>query len=198
MRRPFLPSRRPLLAAAVALSTLGLGACGEDPFQVRWSADVDTVTLFSLARPDLGLGSAFNFDQRRILVVETPGSTGEWDIAVDDDGARMSLVPPAALGIDSRAGIAPLPGLTFDEVTEAPADSAAYVVDERVPVEIGTVYAVRTSEARGFFGELCVYYAKMVPTVANLEDRTLEFFFDASPVCNGRSLVPTETDPDSN
>lgn len=193
---PLLPNRRLLLACGVATSVLGLGACGDDPFQVRWAADVDTVTLFSLARPDLGLGSAFNFDQRRILVVESPGSTGQWDFAVDDDGTEMFLVPPPALGITSRAGIAPLAGLSFDEVLEAPRDSAAYVVDERVPVEIGTVYAIRTSEARGFFGEVCVYYAKMVPIVADLDAQTLDFFFDASPVCNDRSLVPTDTDPD--
>lgn len=192
MRLNSRPIRRGTVVLAACLSILALGACGDDPFEIPWAADVDTVSLFSLALPELGLPSAYNFDQRRRLVVEAPGSSGSWDIAVDDDGTDMFFVPPAALGIESRAALAPIAGVAFDDVDEAPQDTTLYIGDELIPVEIGMVYAVRTSEATGFFGQLCVYYGKMQPIETNLEEGTVTFFFDASPVCNDRSLIPTE------
>lgn len=185
--------RRFLLAASVGLSTLALGACGDDPFEVRWASDIDTVTLYSLARPELGLASAFDFANLRLQVVENIGATGSWDLAVDDDGTRALFVPPGALGIASRAGIAPIAGVSFDDVTEAPADTALYVRDQAVPVQVGRTYALRTRELRGFFSQLCVYYAKIQPTAVDLDAGTVEFFYEASPACNDRNLVPNET-----
>lgn len=184
--------RRFALAATLGLSTLGLGACGDDPFEVRWASDIDTVTLYSLARPELGLASAFDFPNRRRIVVEAIGATGSWDLAVDDDGTGAWFVPPGALGVDSRAGLAPISGVSFDDVTEAPADTSLYVRDEPVPIEIGRTYALRTRELRGFFSQICVYYAKLQPTAVDLDARTIEYFFEASPACNDRGLVPTE------
>lgn len=185
--------RRLILALLVGLSTLGLGACGDDPFAVRWSADIDTVTLYSLARPEIGLASAFDLVNRRQQVVEGANSTGTWDIAVDDDGARALFVPPGSLGVDSRAAIAPIAGVAFDDVTEAPADTTLYFRNQPVPVEIGQTYAVRTRELRGFFSEICVYYAKIQPIAVDLDAGTIEFFFESSPACNDRNLVPTES-----
>jgi len=192
MRPNPLPESRLAAVLIPCLSILSLGACGDDPFQIRWAADVDTVSLFSLARPELNLGSAYNFDQRRILVVEAPGSSGSWDLAVDDDGTEMYFVLPEVLGIESRAALAPVPGVSFEDLTEAPSDTAAYIGNEIIPIQIGTVYAVRTSEGTGFFGETCVYYGKLQPIEKDLVRGTVSFFFDASPVCNDRSLIPTE------
>ncbi len=193
MRSNVRLDHRLLLAACVGLSTLGLGACGDDPFEVRWASDIDTVTLYSLARPEVGLASAFDFVNRLQQVVEGIGSTGTWDIAVDDDGTRALFVPPGVLGIESRAAIAPITGVSFDDVTEAPADTALYFRTQAIPVEVGQTYALRSRELRGFFSELCVYYAKIQPTAVDLEARTIEFFYESSPACNDRNLVPNET-----
>ena len=185
--------RRFLLAACVGLSTFALGACGDDPFEVRWVSDIDTVTLYSLARPEIGLASAFDFANLRLQVVENIGATGSWDMAVDDDGNQAVFVPPGALGIPSRAGIVPISGVSFNDVTEAPADTALYIRDTPVPVEVGRTYALRTRELRGFFSQLCVYYAKIQPIAVDLETGTVAFFYEASPACNDRNLVPNET-----
>lgn len=193
MRSNVRLDRRFMFAVFVGLSTLGLGACGDDPFEVRWASDIDTVTLYSLARPEIGLSSAFDFANRRRQVVENIGATGSWDIAVDDDGTRALFLPPGALGIQSRAGIAPIAGVSFDDVTEAPSDTALYVRDRPVPVEVGRTYALRTRELRGFFSQLCVYYAKIQPIAVDLDTRTIEFFYEASPACNDRNLVPNES-----
>ncbi len=192
MRSQLRPDRRFLLALTVGLSTFALAACGDDPFEVQWAADVDTVTLYSLARPEIGLVSAIDFDSRLLVVVEEPGATGSWDVAVGDDGTVARFVPPGALGIDSEAAIATIAGVAFDDVTEAPADTSLYVATEGVPITVGQTYVMRTRELRGFFGRLCVYYAKVEPTAVDLAAGTVEFRFDATPACNNRSLVPTE------
>jgi len=192
MRSQLRPAHRLLLAVTVGLSTLALGACGDDPFEIQWASDIDTVTLNSLTSPEIGLASAYDFNNRLPVVVERPGASGSWDIAVEDDGSGARFTPPGALGIESEAAITPIAGVAFDDVTEAPADTTLYVGGDRVPITVGQTYVVRTREVRGFFGQLCVYYAKVEPTAVDLEARTVEFRYEASPSCNDRSLVPTE------
>jgi len=184
---------RILLLATITGPVLALSACGEDPFEITWASDIDTVTLYSIQRPELGLPSAFDFANRLPVVIEAPAATGTWDVAVDDDGTNILLLPSPALGVESRTGIAPIPGVAFDDVTRAPADSAVYVVDAPVTLQIGTTYALRSRELSGFFGERCVYYSKLQPIAFDLVERTLQFFYEASPACNDRNLVPTES-----
>jgi hypothetical protein len=136
----FLPPRlqsparlRPVRIAALLVLALGSVAC-DDPFEVRWDARPDTALIYSLARPETSLPSAFNFFLRIPLVVESPGSTGQWDVALDTEGGQLVLLPPRALGINSRARIAALPGVDFNEVSEAPQDTAAYVSNGSVPL----------------------------------------------------------------
>lgn len=192
MLRSVRHAPRLLLVAALTLPVFSLAACGDDPFATQWASNIDTVSIFSIQRPELGLPSGFDFPGRLPVVIENPTASGTWDVAVDDDGTTVSLVPSSALGVASRVGIAPIPGIAFEDVTEAPGDTAAYVVDAAVPMEIGTTYAVRSREVPGFFGERCVYYAKVQPIAIDLVERTLEFFHETSPACNDRNLVPTE------
>lgn len=184
-----LPGHTRLAAAFLVLT---LAACDDDPFAIRWEVAPDTVLLYSLARPELGLPSAFNFNQRRLIRVEDPGATGSWDLALDTEGGELVLLVPGAMGIESRARITQLEGMTFEEVRKAPADTAAYISDVPVPVELGPIYVVQTGESRGSFGRLCVYYAKMEALEVDLELGTLQFVYDSSPVCNDRDLVPPE------
>jgi hypothetical protein len=176
----------------VALAGIAAAACGDDPFAVRWAAQPDTVLLFSLARPELNLLSAFDFRNRARLRVEQPGATGRWDAALDTRDGQLVFLPPRVLGVESRAGIVPIDSLTFDEVVAAPADTAVYRTDVAVPIALGVTYVVRTHQTTaGFFGTLCVYYAKLEPLEVDVAAGTLRFVFDGARVCNDRGLVPT-------
>ncbi|MDH5588862.1 MAG: hypothetical protein OEZ65_03480 [Gemmatimonadota bacterium] len=186
-------TRRTALVATLAILAMGaLSACGDDPFAVRWSADPDTVLLYSLGRPELNLVAGYDFFNRRAVRVESPDATGSWDVAVDTRDGRIVLVTPQVLGVDSKAGIATMEGLTFDEVTEAPADTTAYVTDVAVPMTEGAVYVVRTNRRPGAFGSRCAFYAKMQALNVDVTAQTLTFVFDGARACNSRDLVPTE------
>jgi len=176
---------------AVTLVALGTAACG-DPFEPQWTAFPDTARIYSLALPNTTLPSAFNFNFRTPVFVEAPGSTGQWDVAVDTQGGGLVFLPPATLGINSRARIAALPGLAFDDVREAPADTAAYVSDRALPVALNTIYVVQTSQSFGAFGQRCFFFAKLEPLVIDVESGTLTFLFDSNPVCNDPRLVPPD------
>ena len=186
--------RAPLVGAASAALLMGLAACGEDPFNFDWTSEAtpDTVLLYSLARPELNLVSGFNFFQRRTIRVEHPDESGAWDIAVDTEGASLVLLPPGALGIVARAGIVDMGALTLDDIREAPADTAAYEMDEAVPLVAGNVYVVRTNRRQGGFGTTCVYYGKLTPVVLDVAGGVLQFSYVRSPACNNRDLVPTK------
>jgi hypothetical protein len=183
-------SARITALAGIVFLTAGLYACGDDLFNLRWVQNPDTAVLYSLSRPELNLPSAFNFIGRASVRVESPTATGRWDVALDTMDGELVFLPPRALGIQSRAAVAALPGTSFDEVREAPADTLAYSRDQPVSIEAGTVYVIRTREEPGSFGTRCVYYAKLEPIDIDPADGILTFVFDASPACNNRRLVP--------
>jgi len=189
----FARRRWPALVALAAGLSMGLTACDDDPFSFDWADTPDTVLLYSLARPELNLVSAFNFFERRAVQVEAATSTGFWDAAVDTRNGQIVLLPPGAFGIVSEAGIAELAGLTLSDVTEAPSDTTAYVEDGAVPVQLGNVYVVKTNrQANGPFGARCVYYAKVSAINADPAGGTLTFEYVTNPVCNDRDLVPPD------
>jgi len=178
--------------ALLLLGVSGAASCGDDPFRIDWVEQPDTVLLYSLAVPELNLPSGFDFYNRLRVSVEDAEATGNWDMAVGTVGGRLALLPPGALGVNSKARVAPLAGQRFSEVIEAPADTALYEGRNPVPLELGTVYVWRTRQGYGSFGTVCVYYAKMEPLVLDAEAGTLTFVFDASPVCNDRRLIPPQ------
>jgi hypothetical protein len=175
------------LAAAIVVGTV---ACGDDPFAFNWSDRPDTVQIYSLARPEQNVQSAFNFYTRSSLDVSRPSSTGNWDLAVDTDGDDLVLLPPGALGVASRARIAAIEGMTLDDIVEAPTDTLAYVGADPVPVRLGTIYVVRTGQRTGSFGTRCVYYAKMEAVEVDVPGGRLRFRHVTNPVCNDRRLTP--------
>lgn len=181
----------PVAGAACALLA-ALAACGDDPFAFQWDDTPDTVLLYSLSRPELNLASAFNFREGRPVRVESATATGNWDVAVDTRGDQLVLLPPGALGITSRARVAPLGDIAFEDLTEAPEDTLAYVADEPVPVVVGHVYVVKTNQSIGNFGSRCVYHAKVEPVAADAAGGTLRLKYVTNPVCNSRDLVPPD------
>jgi hypothetical protein len=187
------PFRRPswawaLLAVPAMAATL---ACDDDLFKINWEENPDTVFLYSLARPELNLLSAFDFISRIPVKIESPNATGQWDMVLDTQEGELVLLPPEAVGIPgSKAGIAPMGAVDFAEVRRAPSDTAKYIGDAPVPIEIGHVYVVRTRQRAGLYGQSCVYYGKFEPLTKNPVQGTLSFVFDVSPVCNSRKLFP--------
>ncbi|MDX1567910.1 MAG: hypothetical protein R3223_08925 [Longimicrobiales bacterium] len=182
--------RGPLLLAVVGTLLWTLAACDDDPFAVTWVANQGSARLYSLDRPEVGAVSAFDFIGRREVVVESPGTTGTWDMALDEVDGQLSFITPNVLGIESEAGIAAFPDLTLDELTQAPADSAAYSILEPVPAEVGTVYVIRTRESRGRFSQLCLFYGKFEVTEVEPSTGAVQFVFDLNPDCDDRTLVP--------
>lgn len=165
-------------------------ACNDDLFTIRWEERPDTVSLYSLARPELNLVSGFNFSTRFPVEVEAQNASGTWDIAVDTQDGRMVFVTPRLLGIESEAGITPVDAPSFEELRRAPGDTVLYYNTAPVPITVGQLYAVRTLEAQGRFGQRCNYYAKVEALRADPEIGVVEFKYDSSPVCNNRDLVP--------
>lgn len=193
-RRSGGPPRAAALSFLLVPLAAALAGCGDDLLNPRWTAAPDTALLYSLARPELNLPSGFNFTARRTVLVEAPGATGNWDLALDTREEGLVLLPPGALNINSRARITTLPGLEFDEVREAPTDSTLYSTDEPVPVQDDVVYVIRTDQGADTFGRRCVFYAKMEPVSLDVETGTLRFLYDTNPICNDPRLVPPDDD----
>ncbi len=179
----------------VLVLIVGLSACGgRDPFDIGWTATPDTALIFSLARPDLNLPSAFDFHLGVAQVVESPASTGLWDVILDTQNDEFVFLLPEVLGIPSEARILELPGLNFDEVREAPEDTTIYTIDEPVPITLGSIYVIRTHQGSDQFGFNCLFYAKMEALEIDLSGGSLLFLYDANPLCNDRDLVPPDGD----
>jgi len=180
----------PRIGALLAALAVSLTACGDDPFAFPWSDVPDTAVIYSLARPELNIPSGFSFYDGIAFAIEAPIATGRWDAALDTDGGQLVLLPPGALGIESRARIAIYYDTDYADVTEATADTTLYEADDPVPVVAGAVYIIRTSLRPGSFGSACSYYAKMEPIVIDPTEGILQFRYITSPICNSRDLVP--------
>ena len=180
----------PVVAAAAAVALTTLPACDDDPFAVRWGENPDTVRLYALSRAEPNLFSGFDFHARVPVIVEGLAAAGSFDVAVDTAGGQFVWLPPGALGITSSAGLATLPGETFESAVRAPADTALYATRAPLPINAGTTYAVRTRAHAGLFGASCIYYGKLEPLAVDVGAGWVVFQFDVSPACNNRDLVP--------
>ena len=180
---------RILVILAFAGLSLLAAACEDDPFALTWENLPATDMIYSRARPELYLPTGYNFVSRTPILIESPTFSDRWDLILDTVDGQLVFIPPRALGVVSTAGIAPLGPVVFDEVGQAPSDTTDYVRDELVPVVEGHVYVIRTHQEPNNFGQLCVFYAKMEPKVADVEAGSLEFLVDTNPICNDRTLI---------
>ena len=175
----------------------GLSACeARNPFDIGWTQSPDTALLYSLARPELNLPSAFDFKGGRSYVVESAGATGSWDVVLDTQDNNLVFLLPGAIGIFSDARILELPGLQFADVLEAPKDTTSYTSDKPVILKLSSVYVVRTHSSPDAFGYSCSFFGKMQPLNIDVERGTLEFVHDTNTRCNDRDLTgdnPTNT-----
>lgn len=180
------------MALSFALA-VGLTGCGDNIFEQKWTtASVDTVLIYSLARPELNLPAAYDFVNRFRVVLQQPGATGQWDLLLDTKDGQLVFLPPGALDITSATRILALPGMAFDDVIRAPKDSTLYSVDLPIPVETTSVYVLRTHQGTDRFGFPCSFYGKFQPLEVDPVLGTVRFQFDVSRLCDDRGLIPTD------
>lgn len=172
------------------LSLIATAACGRDPFALEWIASADTVRLYAISRPEPNVETGFDFGARRAVRIEAPATTSSWDLAVDIEGGRAVFLTPGFFGIDSDAALVELPDENFDDIEEAPEDDDVYIEDQAVPVNLESLYVVRTRRLRSNYGQLCNHYAKMVPLDVDPVARTVVFVFDTNGICNSRKMQP--------
>ena len=175
----------------LALLMIGLTGCGENIFETKWTEpDVGTALIYSLARPELNLPSAFDFVNRRTVEIHMPTATGVWDLLLDTQDGELVFLPPGALDIESEALVLKLPDMAFDDVLKAPKDTTLYSRDMPVSVEMSSVYVVRTHQGPNRFGVLCYYFGKLQPLAVDLASGSVEFEYDVSTLCDDRGLIP--------
>jgi hypothetical protein len=87
--------RSSLVINLAVLVLLAATACNDDPFEIRWELQADTVLLYSLARPEMNMDSGFNFRPGTLgpVRIEAATATGTWDIALDTRGGELVLLP---------------------------------------------------------------------------------------------------------
>lgn len=193
MNAPRTPLPRTSIMAGLAFAVVALSACDDDPFGFEdWVLRPDTAFLYSLDRPELNLPSGFNLTSRQRVRVEAAGSTGNWDFLVNTVDGSMVLLTPSALGLDTRAAIAPIADQTFDGIRTAPGDTTAYIRTEAVQMTVGELYVIRTNIQSDQFGQSCSFYGKLEPLEIDIDGGTFRFRYDSNPLCNSRDLVPPE------
>ena len=178
---------------AALLAAFAVAACNDDIDLDRgWEAQVDTVTLYTVDRPEYqGLPSAYDILNQRTVRVEDPSASGNWDIAVSGSvDEPLALTPLGAFfDVVSNAGIAPIENRTFEELASAPSDSAAYAVDRAVPLAADGLYVIRSRQSGG-----CMKFAKLEPLGIDQAAGVLTFHVIVNPSCNDSALIPPEDD----
>ncbi len=181
--RPF-----PLLClAAAALVSAG---CGNSLGPQEWTPTPDTVTLFSVSRTDYtGMPSGLDLVVGQIVPIEAASANG-FDVVLAQQGGGFVFLPADAIaGVTSGAGVAPITGTGFDDLQEAPSDTAVYVHAAAVPLQVGGVYVVRSRQAScGYVSGQ--WYAKVQPLALDAEQGTAQVRYVRNPFCGDRNLVP--------
>ena len=178
----------------IAAAVLPMVACEEDLGLDNWTAFVDTTTIYSLSRAELlGRPSAYDFFNQAADEVETPSATGSWDFALLDSGNQLVLLPAGGFqGNTSRAGLALITGTTFEDLREAPSDTARYS-KTAAAVQVGQVYAVRTRRDQCSFVS-GVRFGKMKIIAVDPTAGSVTFASIVNPYCNERLLIPDNPD----
>jgi len=184
------------LSLMLLLIAPALAGC-DDPFgPSRWNDLPIDVRLWSIDRADLvGLPSAYDFIVMQRVTPEDPNSLMSWDVVLSDVPGGLAFTPAGAFAdVGGDVGIAEMPGVSFDELLEAPRDPNAYITDRPVPLVPGGVYVVRSRRAACGLAGIAPRYAKVSVTTVNVEEGTVVFKAVRNPNCNDRSFVSPEDD----
>jgi hypothetical protein len=126
------------------------------------------------------------------VVIEQLTQGSGFDVALTEPGGLFALTPSAVLlGLPTRAGVATTMASTLDAVTSAPSDTAAFVQTRSVPLQVGTIYVIRSRRVNCILGTGS-YYAKMQVVATDSVQGTVRMALVANPNCGDRSLVPNQ------
>lgn len=174
-------------ALALALSA----ACDDGFGPATWDPTPVTSVIYSLSRPDLiGQPSAYDFVNLRRIVVESPGATGDWDIALTEQGGQLVFITAGTIpGIDADVRIAETSHRTLSAALEAPSDTAEYT---RGPVVVrdDAVYIIRTRTAGCISFGAGPYYGKFQVLSVDAGVGAIEIAAVRNPYCSNRDLIP--------
>jgi hypothetical protein len=113
-----------------------------------------------------------------------------WDMGVRLREGQLVLVPAAALGFASTAGIAgPIAGQTFEGLQEVPA-GLRFLTEEAIAIETGAVYVVRSRDFTQQFLGRCVQFAKLQASELDVQAGTLQLRVVTNERCFDTRLVP--------
>ena len=181
---------RLLLAAAVLLSA----GCQETLGLIEWTDVPADATMYSATREEFaGRNSAFDLAgfPPRALPIESEAAAQRFDFLLMDRNGGLALAPAGLVdGFDSRASIATMTGVAFDDVERAPGDANKFTTDP-VQLQLGVVYILKSRPA------VCtlttgVIYAKVQPIAIDVANGRFEFEYVYNPNCGERSLIPED------
>ncbi|CAN5771414.1 hypothetical protein BH23GEM10_BH23GEM10_06160 [soil metagenome] len=171
-----------------------LGACGDSTAPAFWDATPDTLLMYSASVPEyIGFRSALDVVALpvRAVPIEASGATGQWDVALVNDGGSLALVAASAFeGLSSRSAVAVLDGAVFADVDRAPSDTSADTT-QPVPLRSNAVYIIRSRRGQCGFTSGS-RYAKLHPIEIDVAAGTFRFSIVRNPYCDDRSFVPPE------
>ncbi len=170
---------------------LAVAACNDNLGPTAWSDVPDTVTLYSASRASLiGQPSGFDFSIPRSVVLESATESGNFDMALTDQGGAFTLIPSGVvLGTYNRAGIATVKADSLHAIRQAPSDTAQFTTNTAVPIHVGDFLVIRSRRVS------CVlttgsYYAKLQVVAVNPDSGTMKMAYARNPYCGDQSLVP--------
>lgn len=174
-----------------AAALVGTAACNDGLGPPNWDATPVTGVLYSLTRPEyVGRPSAYDFVGRRRIVIESPGATGDWDLALAEQGGQLVFLPAGLFpGIDEEVLVMETEYRTLAAAREAPSDTSTY---ERgpTPVHEDAVYIIRTRRATCITFGAGPYYGKFQVLSVDAAEGSIEIAVVRNQYCNDRSLIP--------
>lgn len=175
------------LAVAASLAA----GCRDPQSLIDWNGAADTVTIYSASRPELaGRISGFDFTSGFRVAIDAPGTAGNFDIALIDQGGSLALVPNGVL--ESRTNGAGLYATSeaFENLTEAPRDTLLYKRTGTFALPKGQSYVVRSRDSSCSGIGSGFYYSKLQVLDVNVVRGTATFQWVRDPFCDDRRLVP--------
>ncbi len=175
-----------MFAAAFAV------ACNSGPASIiTWTGAADTVVIYSATRPELaGRISGFDFTTGYRVAIDAPGTAGNFDLALIDQGGALQLVPNGVL--ESKPNGAGLYATTemFETLIESPKDTLVYKRTGTFPLPAGQTYVIRSRDSGCSGVGSGFYYTKLQVIGTDLPHGTATFRFVRNPFCDDRGLVP--------
>jgi hypothetical protein len=171
-----------------------VSACS-DPFaSLPWDDAPMDIVLYSASRPEyVGRISAFDLGSGtpRGVAIEAESGAGSWDVVLLDNNGSLALESAVQFeGFKSRARIAEITGVAFEDVKRAPADTTEYTAGP-LDLRMDAVYIVRSrlTSCGLLTGSI---YAKLKPTEIDAANGIFRFSYVENPNCDDRLLIAPE------